>query len=91
MLVSKNGQPWKRHHLSRLFREATAAAGIEGYAFHGLRKSAAVRLAEAGCPPDEIKAITGHRTHRMVEHYTKDADRKRLARAAVARLDRPES
>ena len=75
MLVSKNGQPWKRHHLSRLFREATAA----------------VRLAEAGCPPDEIKAITGHRTHRMVEHYTKDADRKRLARAAVARLDRPES
>ena len=91
ILVSKNGQPWSRHHLSREFRKATAAAGIEGYVFHGLRKSAAVRLAEAGCPPDEIKAITGHRTTRMVEHYTKDADRKRLARSAVARLERPES
>lgn len=91
ILVSKNGQPWKRYHFSRLFRKATADAGVEGYVFHGLRKSAAVRLAEAGCPPDEIKAITGHKTNRMVEHYTKDADRKRLARAAVARLERPES
>jgi integrase len=53
---------------------------------HGLRKLAASNLAEAGCSTKEIAAITGHETLAMIELYTKSADQKRLATAAIHRL-----
>ena len=43
MLMTLTGRPWRRFHFSRAFREATKKAGLQGYVFHGLRKSAAVR------------------------------------------------
>lgn len=58
-----------------------------GYVFHGLRKVAAARLAEAGCSVHEIAAITGHATLAMVEHYTKAADQRRRASAAISKLE----
>jgi hypothetical protein len=42
-------------------------------------------MAEAGCTPHEIAAITGHRTLKEVERYTKAADQVRLARQAAAK------
>jgi integrase len=54
--------------------------------FHGLRNSAAKRLADAGCTPHQIQAITGHRTLRMVEKYTRQAEQMRLAKAAIVKL-----
>lgn len=54
---------------------------------HGLRKSAASMLAEAGCTDSQIMAITGHKTRQMVSHYTKSASQKVLAQAAIDRLD----
>lgn len=53
---------------------------------HGLRKAAARRLAEAGCSANQIASITGHKTLAEVERYTKEADQKQLARAAMSRL-----
>jgi hypothetical protein len=35
----------------------------------GLRKAAAVRLAELGAPENEIMAITGHRTSKEITRY----------------------
>lgn len=58
-----------------------------GYVFHGLRKVAATRLAEAGCSAHEIAAITGHATLAMVEHYTRAADQRRRATAAITKLE----
>jgi integrase len=55
---------------------------------HGLRKAAARRLAEAGCSANEIAAITGHATLAEVSRYTKAAEQKRLAKAAMRRLER---
>jgi integrase len=43
-------------------------------------------LAEAGCSTHEIACVTGHRTLAMVELYTRAADQKRMAGAAVVRL-----
>ncbi len=54
---------------------------------HGLRKCAARKLAEAGCSEEEIKSVTGHATTRMVEHYTKAANKKRQASAAILKLE----
>lgn len=60
---------------------------------HGLRKAAARRLAEAGCSANEIAAITGHVSLEEVARYTRAAEQKSLARAAMDRLvgGRPES
>ena len=56
---------------------------------HGLRKAAARRLAEAGCTANEIAAITGHATLQEVSRYTKAAEQKKLAQAAMRRLSPP--
>jgi len=53
---------------------------------HGLRKAAARRLAEADCTTEQIKAITGQ-GDRMVAHYTKDANQRKLASAAILKLE----
>jgi integrase len=69
------------------FRECCDEAGIpKGTSAHGLRKAMCRRLAEAGCSAHEIMAISGHKSLREVERYTKGADQKRMARAAMARL-----
>jgi integrase len=53
--------------------------------FHGLRKAACRRLAEAGCSANEIAAISGHATLKEVERYTRAADQARMARNAMVR------
>ena len=44
----------------RRFKEQCYAACLPHCTFHGLRKAASRRLAEHGCTPHEIAAITGH-------------------------------
>jgi integrase len=51
--------------------------------FHGLRKAACRRLAEAGCTVHEIAAISGHASLAEIERYTRAADQERLARMAM--------
>lgn len=53
---------------------------------HGLRKTAARRLAEAGCSTLQIMAVTGHRTLGEVQRYTAQANQGPMARDAIARL-----
>jgi integrase len=50
---------------------------------HGLRKPACRRLAEAGASANVIASISGHKTLREVERYTKAADQARMARAGI--------
>ncbi len=52
-----------------------------------LRRTAMVNLAEAGCSLKEIASITGHKSLGMIEKYTRDADQKKLAGAAILRLE----
>lgn len=54
---------------------------------HGLRKAIARRLAEAGAPPHEIMAVTGHATLAEVTRYTRDANRPNMADGAMTRLE----
>ncbi|MDD2324800.1 MAG: hypothetical protein PHW63_02140 [Alphaproteobacteria bacterium] len=60
---------------------------MKALVFHGLRKTATGNLAEAGCTSEQIKAITGHKTDRMVSHYVAGAKQKEPAKAAMAKLD----
>ena len=81
------GRPLKRPALTAFMREAIKLAGLSSRCVsHGLRKAAARRLAEAGCSASQIAAITGHKTLKEVERYTKAADQKKLARAAMGKV-----
>jgi integrase len=80
------GKPFDPHAFTPWFGEACKAAGLpRECTFHGLRKAACRRLAEAGCTVHEIAAISGHASLREVERYTKAADQAKLARAAMER------
>jgi integrase len=80
------GKPFDPHAFTAWFAEACDEAGLpSACTFHGLRKAACRRLAEAGCTVHEIAAISGHATLKEVERYTKAADQQRLAQAAMAR------
>ena len=87
ILTDDQGRPWKPTYLSHKMRWGLAKIGLrERINVHGLRKLAATKLADAGCTPHEIAAVTGHRTLAMVQYYTTAADQERLASAAFTRL-----
>lgn len=81
------GTSYTAEGLSRLIKRGLRHAGAEQYTAHGLRKNAAIALAEAGCTPHEVAAITGHRSLAMVQHYTAGAEQKKLALRAIGRLE----
>jgi integrase len=82
-----DGAAWKATTFSKSFHAWLREHGIKRH-FHGLRHTAGKALAEAGCSEKEIQAILGHRTTTMVAHYTRAARQKRLASAAIAKLER---
>ena len=88
--------PKGRPYTTDRFREAwshlmeTTPAGRirnEGYTFHGIRASSVVSLREVGCGDRDIKSITGMSSP-MVTRYSRFADQRQLARAAILRLER---
>jgi integrase len=80
------GKPFTAAGFGNWFREQCTAAGLPHCSAHGLRKAAARRLAEAGCTEHEIGAITGHASLREIVRYTRAADQKRLAVAAMDKV-----
>ncbi|GBQ19403.1 phage related integrase [Gluconacetobacter sacchari DSM 12717] len=80
-------RPYSPNGFYNRFVEWAKEAGLPaGLSPHGLRKAAARRLAEAGCTPHQIAAITGHKTLAEVERYTRAADQVRMAQEAMRRL-----
>jgi integrase len=75
--------PFEGSAFSRWFRNECDKAGLPHCSAHGLRKAAARRLAEAGCTTHEIGAITGHASLTELVRYTRAADQRRLAEAAM--------
>jgi integrase len=80
------GTPFTGHAFSDWFGKACDKAGLGSQCtFHGLRKAACRRLAEAGCTAHEIMSISGHTTLKEVARYTKAVEQARMARNAMAR------
>ncbi len=91
ILTTSTGISWTQGHFKKEFRTESERAGLKGLTYHGLRKTAARVLAELGCSEKQIAAITGHKTTSMVSHYTREADQKRLATAAIEIWERAET
>lgn len=86
------GRPWRRDGFKHRFAELRTELGMASdMQFHGLRHSAASRLAESGASDAEIQAITGHRTRAMVAKYTAGARQHMLANQAVTRMRRKQA
>ncbi|WP_237179969.1 tyrosine-type recombinase/integrase [Rhodoplanes sp. Z2-YC6860] len=84
-LVSDAGKPWIKESFGNWFRDVCREAGCPGSA-HGLRKAGARRAAEHGATERQLMAIFGWTTSKQATHYTRAADRKRLAQDAAPLL-----
>jgi len=71
---------------TRLMRTPAGRIRQEGYTFHGLRASSCEKLWEAGCTQEGISSFTGM-SMPMIKRYLRFADQKRLAKAAMRRLE----
>jgi site-specific recombinase XerD len=87
LLVTEYGKSFTTGGFGQWFRYRCDEAGIpKGYASHGLRKYAAARLAEEGAKAHQLMAWFGWSSLDEAEHYTRNADRKKMAMAAGALL-----
>lgn len=86
-IVTAYGKPRSKYGLGNDFAKWVSAAGLPTRCrLHGLKKGGMRRLAEAGGTAHELMAFSGHKTLTEVQRYTTDADRKRLADAAMSKL-----
>jgi Phage integrase family len=79
-VVNRYGKPHTAEGLGHEFASWATQAGLPTQCrLHGLKKGGMRRLAESGATGHELMAISGHHKLAMVEIYTADADRKKLA------------
>jgi len=87
LIGDPNGRPIKRQALSRMMRVAIKEAGLPVRCVsHGLRKANARLLAESDSTEKQIAAVSGHKTLREIERYTKAASQKKMAISAMDKM-----
>ena len=86
ILTTQYGRGFRASSLSYLVRCETTKLDARQYTAHGLRKNASIALAEAGCTPHQIMAITGHKSMKLVLHYTQQVAQRKLAQQAMDRM-----
>ncbi|CAN7574850.1 tyrosine-type recombinase/integrase [Mesorhizobium sp. LjNodule214] len=90
-LLTQYDKPFQPESFTNWFRVCVREAGLRedlasgamGLSPHGLRKACSRRLAQAGCTPHQIKAITGHKKLDEIVRYTEAVDQMRLAHEAM--------
>lgn len=90
LLAGYRGGPKSRYDaFNRDWRETVKAAGLEHLQARDLRRTAVVRMGEAGATEAEISAITGHtieRTRQILETYL--VRTLPMGRSAIAKWER---
>ena len=88
MIAAPNGRGLGDPTWRSAFAAIRGRAGLDHLQARDLRRTAMVRLAEAGCTVPEIASISGHsidRTERILEVYLPRT--RAMASAAIAKLD----
>lgn len=75
-LVTEQGAARSPKSSSQWFAASARKAGITGKTAHGLRKSRAIALVEAGGGSPQVGAWTGHESLREIERYIRKFNRK---------------
>ena len=86
-ICGSDGQPLTKETFGNYFRVACNKAGVHKSA-HGVRKISATRAANAGATVAQLKALFGWTDDVMPSLYTKSADRVRLAKEAITKLQK---
>lgn len=86
-LVTERGVPYSVEGFGNIFRAWCRDAGLPHCSAHGLRKAAAVDLAEHGASHAEMCAIFGWRKHEMADIYIRAAQKRKLSANGFARLN----
>jgi site-specific recombinase XerD len=86
-LVNEWDQPFSIKRLGARMRDWCDAAGLHDCSAHGLRKAAAVALAENGATAPELCAIFGWTKLETAEIYIRAANARRMTTNAFARLE----
>ena len=84
VVARPDGHPYNQGPMRLLFRQVSRTAGIVNLQARDLRRTAFVRLAEAGCNDIQIAAISGHsieRTRQILETYVPRT--RKIGRAAM--------
>ena len=83
----RDGKPYAARRFNEDFSQWVKQAGINRPLVpHGLRKSAAARLAQLRATPHEIASFTGHRSLREVERYTAGIVQEDMAAGVMSRI-----
>jgi integrase len=85
-ITGEHGQPMVKESFGNWFREVCEAAGVPGSA-HGLRKAGATRAAENGATTAQLRAMLGWTNDAMPPHYTRTADRARMAASSMSKIE----
>jgi integrase len=85
-IVGANGRPLTKESFGNEFKAACKDAGVPGSA-HGVRKLAATIMADHGATEAELMAVFGWTDPKMAAHYTRTANRRRLAAQAFEKLN----
>ncbi|CAN5126393.1 tyrosine-type recombinase/integrase [soil metagenome] len=75
-----------KESFGNFFREWCNAAGVKASA-HGLRKLAASLMAEGGATENELQAFFGWTTNSQSLIYTRDANKRKLAKSGSEKLN----
>ena len=78
-IVTQFGKPFSAAGFGNKMRQWCNEAGLPHCSAHGLRKAGATIAADNGATAHQLMAIFGWKTLKQAEHYTRRADRKRLA------------
>jgi integrase/recombinase XerD len=86
-LLTEKGRPFTEKYLSMEFARWAREAGLDARCTaHGVRKLAAVTLANSGGTEAEIGARLGDDSGKEVDRYTKRRDREKLVRSGLAKV-----
>lgn len=86
-LVTEFDKPFTVNGLGNKMRQWCDEAQLFECTMHGLRKAGATIAAENGATDEQLMAIFGWTTKAQTTHYTKKANRKRIAADAADKLN----
>ncbi|RWO42814.1 MAG: site-specific integrase [Mesorhizobium sp.] len=89
-LTSEWGKPFTVNSLGNKMRDWCDQAELPHCTLHGLRKAGATIAAENGATDEQLMAIFGWTTKQQTTHYTRKAQRRRMAGQAAHLLAIPE-
>jgi integrase len=84
-IIGEKGEPMTKEGFGNWFGKVCDDTGLPGSA-HGLRKAGATRAANNGATVAQLEAIFGWHGGGMASHYTRNANRERLAKEAMSKL-----